>query len=113
MLQLLTQFCTIVINISNNCLEVDNSNKIVKLGSLVTKAADVIIGKLNTVFTNERKTRLKSALSKSYQSLCDRDFSHSAYLLGEHLPEELRKAKSRHFLETTISKRQKTVLAST
>ena len=71
------------------------------------------MGKLNTMLTNERKTRLKPALSESYQSLCDQDFSQSVYLLGGDLPEELRKAKSRYFLEATISKRQKTSLGST
>ena len=68
---------------------------------------------MNTMLTNERKTELKPALSESYQSLFDQHFSQSIYLLGDDLPEELRKAKSRHFLETTISKRQKTELAST
>ena len=71
---------------------------------------------MNTMPTNERKTELKPALSESYQSLFDQYFSQSIYLLGDDLPEQLRKAKhffSRHFLETTISKRQKTELAST
>ena len=71
------------------------------------------MGKLNTMLANERKTRLKPALSERYQSLCDQDFFQSVYLLGDDLPEELRKAKSRHFLKATISKRQKTGLAST
>ena len=115
MQQLLTQACTAVINIANNCLEADKSNIIVESRALVTKAADAItiLGKLNTMLTNERKTRLKPALSESYQSLCDQDFSQSVYLLGDDLPEELRKAKSRHFLGAPISKREKIGLAST
>ena len=68
-------------------------------------------GKSNAMLTNERKTRLKPALSESYQSLCDLDLSQSIYLLGGDLLEELRRAKSRHFLEPTILKRQKTGLA--
>ena len=85
MQQLLTQACTAVINIANNCLEADKSKQIVELRALVTKAADAItiMGKLNTMLTNERKTRLKPALSECYQSLCDQDFSQSVYLLGE------------------------------
>ena len=65
------------------------------------------------MLTNERKTRLRPALSESYQSLCDQDFSQLVYLLGNDLPEEPRKATSQHFLEATISKRQKTGLGST
>ena len=55
-----------VINIANNCLEADKSNKIVESRVLVTKAADAItvMGKLNTMLTNERKRRLKLALSE-------------------------------------------------
>ena len=48
----LTQACTSVIkNIVNNCLETDNSKKIVESRALVTKAADAItiMGKLNFV----------------------------------------------------------------
>ena len=73
MQQLLTQACTAVINIENNCLEAGKSIKTVESRALVTKAADAITitGKLNTILTNERKTRLKPALSESYQSLCD------------------------------------------
>ena len=115
MQQLLTQACTFVINIANNCLEADTSNKIVESRALVTNAADamIIMRKLNTMLTNETKTRLKPAFSESYQSLCDPDFSQSVYLLGYDSPEELRNAKSQHFLEATVSKRQKTGLAST
>ena len=115
MRQVLTRACTAKTNITNNCLEADKSNKIAESRALVTKAADAItiMAKLNAMLTIERKTRLKPALSESYQSLCDRDFSQSIYLLGYGLPEELRKAKSRHFLEATISKRQKTESAST
>ena len=65
------------------------------------------------MLTNERKTRLKPELFESYQSLSDQDFSQSLYLLVDDLPEELRKAKSRHLLEATILKRQKTGLAAT
>ena len=85
MQQLLTQACTAVINIANNCLEADKSNKIVESRALVTKAADAItiMGKLNTMLTNERKTRLKPALSESYQGLCHRYFSQSVCLLGD------------------------------
>ena len=66
-----SQACTAVINIANNCLEANKSNKIVELRALVTKAADAttIMGKLNTMLTNERKTRLQPALSESYHSL--------------------------------------------
>ena len=55
-----------VINIANNCLEADKSNKIVESSVLVTKAADAItvMGKLNIMLTNERKRRLKLALSE-------------------------------------------------
>ena len=65
--QLLTQSCTAVINIANNCLQADKSNKIAESRALVTKTADVItiMGKLNTMLNNERKTRLKPALSES------------------------------------------------
>ena len=109
MQQLLTKVFNAVINIANNYLEADSSNKIVELRALVTKAADAItiMGKLNTMPANDRKIRLKQALSESYQGLCDQDFSQSVYLLGDNLPEELRKAKSQHFLATTL-KRQKT-----
>ena len=115
MQQLLSQACTTVINIAHNCFEADKSNKIVESRALVTEAADAItiMGKLNTMLTNERKTRLKPALSESYQSLSDQDFSQSVYLLEGDLPEELRKAKSRLFLEATISKGQKTGSGST
>ena len=100
MQQLLTQACTAVMNIANNYLEADKSNKIVESRALVTKAADAltIMGKLNTMLTNERKSKLKPTLSESHQSLCDQDFSQSVYL---------------HFLEATISERQKTGLGST
>ena len=95
MQQLLTQACTAVINIANNCLEAEKSNKIVMSTVLVTKAADAvtIMGKLNTMPTIDRKTRLKPALSESYQSLCDQDLSQSVYLLGDDFPEELQNAK--------------------
>ena len=106
MQQLLTQTCTAVINIANDCLKADNSNKTVVLNA---SDAITIMGKLNTMLTNGRKTRYKPALSEYYQSLCDQDFSQSVYLLRDDLPEQLRKAKSQHFLEATISKRQKTV----
>ena len=101
MQQLLKQTCNAVINIASNCLEGDKSNKTVELRALVTKAADAItiMGKLNTMLTNERKTKLKPAFSESYQSLCDKDFIHSVYLLGGNLLEELRRAKSQHFSE--------------
>ena len=77
MQQLFTQACAAITNIANNCLETENSSKIVELRALVTKAATAItiMGKLNTMLTNERKTRLKPAFSESYQSLCDHDFS--------------------------------------
>ena len=42
MQQLLLQTCTAVINIANNCLEADNSKKIVESRALVTKATDAI-----------------------------------------------------------------------
>ena len=32
------------------------------------------------LLTNDRKTRLKPALSENYQSVCDQDFSQSIYL---------------------------------
>ena len=81
MQKLLTQARTAVINIANNCLEADKSNKIVESRALVTKTADAIaiMGKLNTMLTNDRKTRLKPALFESYQSLRDQDFSQSVY----------------------------------
>ena len=54
------------------------------------------------------------ALPQIYYSLCDQDFSQSVYLVGDDLPEELRKAESQHFLGTIISKRKKKLgLAST
>ena len=114
MQQRLTKACTSVINIASNCLEADRSTKIVESRVLVIKAADAvtIMGKLSTMLTNERKTRLKPALSESYQSLCDQDFSQSIYFFEDDLPEELRKAKSQHFLDALISKRQKTGLPS-
>ena len=98
MQQLLTQACTAVINIANNCLEVGKPSKTIESGALVTKASDAItiMGMLNTMLNNERKSRLKPPLSENYQ-----DFSQSVYLLGDDLPEELRKGKSRHFLEVT------------
>ena len=82
--------------------------------ALVTKAADAItiMGKLNTMLTNERKTRLQPVLSEIYQSLWPGFLPVSISFTGDYLPEELRKAKSRHFLEATISKRQKTGLVS-
>ena len=114
MQQRLTKACTAVINIASNYLEADRSTKIVESRALVIKAADAItiMGKLSTMLTNERKTRLKPALSESYQSLCDQDFSQSIYFFEDDLPEELRKAKSQHFLDALISKRQKTGLPS-
>ena len=114
MQQRLTKACTSVINIASNCLEADRSTKIVESRVLVIKAADAvtIMGKLSTMLTNERKTRLKPALSESYQSLCDQGFSQSIYFFEDDLPEELRKAKSQHFLDALISKRQKTGLPS-
>ena len=71
------------------------------------------MGKLNTMLINERKTRLKPALSEGYQSLRDQDFYQSVHLLGDDFPEELQKAKSRHFFEAKILKRQKTWIGST
>ena len=72
MQQLLTQDCTAVINIANNCLEGCKFNKIVNR----------------------------------------EHWSHRLYLLGEHLPGELRKDKSKcnpksKFLEATNPERQK------
>ena len=57
-----------VINIANSSLDADKSNKIVESRALIKKAADAItiMRKLNTMLTNERKTRLKPALSESY-----------------------------------------------
>ena len=104
MQQLLTQACTSVMNITNNCLEADKSNKTVESRTLVTKAPDAITRKLNTMLPNERKTRLKSALSESPQSLWDQDFSQSVHLSGNHLAEDFRKAKSLHFLGAKIKK---------
>ena len=82
MQQLLTQVCTAVINTADNCLEAGKSNKIVESKALVTRAGDAvtIMGKLNTMLTNKRKTRLKTALSESYQSLYDQDFSQCQYI---------------------------------
>ena len=62
--QLLIQVCTAIINISNDYLEADKSNKIVERRALVTEATDAItvMGKLNTMLTNERKTRLKAII---------------------------------------------------
>ena len=57
------------------------------------------------------KNKIKT--STFWKGLCDQDFSQSVYLLGDDLPEGLRKAKSWHFLEAAISKRQKTGLVST
>ena len=107
MQQLITQTCTAVMNIANKCLAADKSNKIVESRALFTKAADAItiMGKLNTMLTNERKIRLKPAFYGSYSSLWDQDFSQSVYLSGDDLQEEFRKAKSQHFLEATISER--------
>ena len=42
MQQLRLKVCTAVINIANNCLEADKSNKIVESKALVTKATDAI-----------------------------------------------------------------------
>ena len=66
--QLITQTCTAVMNIANKCLAADKSNKIVESRALFTKAADAItiMGKLNTMLTNERKIRLKPAFYESY-----------------------------------------------
>ena len=80
--------------------------------NLVTKAPDTINIIKKLIIINKGKSRLTPTLSESYQSLCDEDLSQSLYLLGDELPGELRKTKSRHFLEATISKRQKTGLAS-
>ena len=65
MQQLLTQVCTAAINVANSCFEADKSNKIAESRAPVTKAADAItvMGKLNTMLTDERKTRLKPAFS--------------------------------------------------
>ena len=43
----------------NNCLEADDSNKIVESTALVKKTAKAItiMGKLNAKFTNDRKER--------------------------------------------------------
>ena len=63
MQELLTQACSAVINIANNCLETDKSNKIVESRALVKKAADAItiMEKLNTMLTNERKKKVKTS----------------------------------------------------
>ena len=63
--QLLTQACTAAKNIANSCFEAGKSNKIAESRAPVTKAADAInvMGKLNTMLTEERKTRLKPAFS--------------------------------------------------
>ena len=65
MQQLLTQACTAVMKTANKCLEADKSNKIFESRALVTKAVDavIIMGKLNTMFINQRKAKLKQALS--------------------------------------------------
>ena len=60
MQQLLTQTCTAVINMPNNCLEAGRSNKIVESRALVTKAAVAItiMGTLNTMHINEGKNKI-------------------------------------------------------
>ena len=98
-----------------NFLETDKFNMAAESRVLVTKAEDAMttMGKLTIMLTKERKTRLKRTLPKSYQNLYDQDFSQTVHLLGNNLPEELRKAKLRHVLEAAIFKRQKTGQATT
>ena len=59
MQKLLTQACTSVINIANNCVEANKSNKTVESRDFDTKTADAItiLTKLNTMLTNERKKK--------------------------------------------------------
>ena len=63
MQKLLTQACTSVINIANNCVEANKSNKTVELRDFDTNTADAItiLTKLNTMLTNERKKKIKTS----------------------------------------------------
>ena len=67
-----------------NFLETDKFNMAAESRALVTKAEDAMttMGKLTSMLTKERKTRLKRTFSKSYQNLYDQDFSQTVHLLG-------------------------------
>ena len=75
-----------------------NDEKYADMQQLLTQASNAVINIANNCLEADKSST---------------DFCQSVYLLGENLPEVLRKAKSRHFLDATISKRQKTGLGST
>ena len=53
--------------------------------------------------TFERKERLKNALSVHYKTICEQDHSGSKQLLGDVLADNVKKAKTIHSMNQSIS----------
>ena len=92
-------------NIANICLDADKKDRLIESKEVVVKTIDAItlLGRASKQITFERMERLKSALSKDYQSICDQDRSSSKFLLGDDLAENIRKAKATYLLNQSIS----------
>ena len=56
--------------------------------------------------TFERKERLKNALSEDYKTICEKDHSDSKQLLGDDLAENVKKAKTTHSMNQSISNKR-------
>ena len=96
-----------VLQIADLCLEADRNNQAILSKPVVAKAIDAItlLGKANSQLIDERKERLKSALSEDIKGLCDHDYSDSEYLLGDNLAETLKQAREKHKMNISLSKR--------
>ena len=94
-----------VVEIANLCLEADNKNEVIHSKDVVVKAVDAItlLGKSNHQMTFQRKERLKNALSEDYKTICEQDHSDSKQLLGDDLADNVKKAKTTHFMSQSIS----------
>ena len=92
-------------NIANICLDADKKDRLIESKEVVVKTIDAItlLGRASKQITFERMERLKSALLKDYQSICDQDRSSSKFLLGDDLAENIRKAKATYLLNQSIS----------
>ena len=97
-----------VVEITNLCLEGDSKNEVIHSKDVVVKAVDVItlLDKANHKMTFERKEKLKNALPEDYKTICEQDHSDSKQLLGGDLADNVKKSKTTHSMNQSISNKR-------
>ena len=97
--------------IANLYLETDNKNEVIHSKHDAVKSLDgiTLLGKVNDQMTFERKERLKNALSKDYRTICEPHHSDSKKLLGDDLADNMKKAKTTHSMNQSISNKRLTI----